>query len=121
MADAKTLPFADGAFDAAISNSILHHLPEPAGPLAEMARVIRPGGVLFVRDLLRPETSQALDHLVEIYAANEVPHARRMFRESLHAAYTLDEVRRALASNGLPAHWVVQTSDRHWTIAGRLA
>ncbi len=121
IADAKTLPFADRTFDAVISNSILHHLPAPAGPLAEMARVIRPGGVLFVRDLLRPETSQALDHLVETHAANEAPHARRMFRESLHAAYTLDEVRKALALTGLPADWVVQTSDRHWTIAGRLA
>jgi ubiquinone/menaquinone biosynthesis C-methylase UbiE len=121
IADAKTLPFADDAFDAGISNSILHHLPEPAGPLAEMARVVRPGGVLFVRDLLRPETSQALDHLVEMHASNEAPHARRMLQESLHAAYTLDEVRKALASIGLPTHWVTQTSDRHWTIAGRLA
>ena len=54
LADAKRLPFADAAFAAVISNSIVHHIPEPAAVLAEMVRVLRPGGRIFVRDLLRP-------------------------------------------------------------------
>src|SRR5262249_40434281 len=51
--DAKHAPFADGAFAAVISNSIVHHIPEPAAVLADMVRLVRPGGRLFVRDLLR--------------------------------------------------------------------
>src|SRR5262249_6468893 len=47
--DAKSLPYADGAFDAVISNSIIHHIPDPRFSLREMVRVLRPGGVLFVR------------------------------------------------------------------------
>ena len=46
--DAKRLPFADGHFAAVMSNSIVHHIPEPCDVLAEMLRVLRAGGVLFV-------------------------------------------------------------------------
>jgi ubiquinone/menaquinone biosynthesis C-methylase UbiE len=120
IADAKALPFADSSFDAVISNSILHHLPEPVGPLREMSRVSRRGGILFVRDLLRPETEESVDHLVKTYAGDETPHARQMFRDSLCAAYTLSEMRQALIAVGLPAEWVTQTSDRHWTIVAQL-
>jgi hypothetical protein len=42
-----------------------------------------------------------------------------MFGGSLHAALSLDEVREMLRDAGLPAEWVRQTSDRHWTIAGQ--
>ncbi len=56
IGDCKALRFADGSFDAVMSNSIIHHLPEPVGPLVEMARVVRRGGLLFLRDLLRPDS-----------------------------------------------------------------
>jgi SAM-dependent methyltransferase len=40
------LPFADGSFDHCLTYNGLHCLPDPAGALVEMARVLRPGGVL---------------------------------------------------------------------------
>jgi SAM-dependent methyltransferase len=46
--DAAALPFADGAFDAVISNHSLEHFADLRGALREMGRVIRPGGSLFV-------------------------------------------------------------------------
>lgn len=49
-ADAGRLPFADGAFDGATCTSALHHWPEPAAALAEVARVLRPGGRLVLTD-----------------------------------------------------------------------
>ena len=67
--DAKRLPYAAGAFGAVISNSIVHHIPEPAAVLAEMTRVAAPGGVLFVRDLLRPGEKSTLNQLVDLHAA----------------------------------------------------
>src|SRR5581483_7142239 len=48
--DAKHLPFAEGTFAAVISNSIVHHIPAPAGVLTEMTRVLASGGTIFVRD-----------------------------------------------------------------------
>src|SRR6266446_2589048 len=43
LADAKKLPFADAEFAAVMSNSIVHHIPEPAAVVAEMVRVLQPG------------------------------------------------------------------------------
>ncbi|GLY72009.1 class I SAM-dependent methyltransferase [Actinoallomurus iriomotensis] len=40
------LPFADGSFDRCLTYNGLHCLPDPAGAVTEMARVLRPGGVL---------------------------------------------------------------------------
>jgi ubiquinone/menaquinone biosynthesis C-methylase UbiE len=113
--DAKELPFTDGAFGAVISNSIVHHIPEPRPVLAEMVRVTGAGGRLFVRDLLRPRDEAQLRHLVATYAGDANEHQQRMFADSLHAALTLEEVRERVAALGFAADGVRQTTDRHWT------
>jgi ubiquinone/menaquinone biosynthesis C-methylase UbiE len=115
--DAKRLPYAAGSFGAVISNSIVHHIPEPAAVLAEMARVLSPGGRLFVRDLLRPPDEATLRHLVDTYAAGANDHQRQMFGDSLRAALTLEEVRALVTSLGFDPATVQQTTDRHWTWA----
>ena len=116
-ADAKKMPYADGSFDAVISNSIVHHIPEPRLVFAEMSRVLRRGGVLFVRDLLRPNTTEDVDHFVATYAGQENAHSQQMFRDSLHAALTLEEVRELAREINVLEAAVVQSSDRHWTLA----
>jgi len=45
---ALALPFADGSFDTVFSSQVLEHVPEPERMLAEMTRVLRPGGCLIV-------------------------------------------------------------------------
>ncbi len=117
--DAKQLPYADAGFDVVMSNSIVHHIPEPPGTLAEMLRVLRPGGILFVRDLLRPATADEVEQIVAAYAGGENDRQQQLFRQSLHAALTVDEVAAMLSALGCPREWVRPTSDRHWTIAGR--
>ena len=47
-ADAQRLPFADGAFDRIIAAEVLEHIAEDGAALAELARVLRPGGTLAV-------------------------------------------------------------------------
>ena len=42
--DAEVLPFADGAFDAIVSNFVVHHLARPALVFREVSRVLAPGG-----------------------------------------------------------------------------
>lgn len=46
VADVEQLPFADGEFDLVVSFTGLHCFPDPARAVVEMARVLRPGGVL---------------------------------------------------------------------------
>ncbi|MBU0492658.1 MAG: methyltransferase domain-containing protein [Chloroflexi bacterium] len=63
--DAEQLPFADGSFDAVVSLGTLHHLPRPEQAIAEVARVLRPGGWLLA---LEPNAA-AYHHTIEFYAA----------------------------------------------------
>lgn len=113
--DAKGFPYPDGHFGAVVSNSIIHHIPDPSLCIAEMHRVCAVGGVLFVRDLVRPGDEPTLGHLVNTYAAGANDHQRKMFADSLRAALTLDEVRGLVARIGYGADTVKQSSDRHWT------
>lgn len=117
--DAKGLPFPDGRFRAVMSNTIVHHIPEPAQALGEMIRLVAPGGTLFVRDLARPADEGELDRLVDRHAGGEPPVARALFRDSLRAGLTPGEVRKIVGPLGVPPEALVMTSDRHWTLAWR--
>jgi ubiquinone/menaquinone biosynthesis C-methylase UbiE len=117
--DAKQLPWAPGSFTAVISNSIVHHIPEPFAVLGEIVRVAIPGGALFVRDLFRPADDGAVKRLVETYAGDANDHQRQMFDHSLRAALTLDEIRALVGRLDFDPASVRQTTDRHWTWAVR--
>jgi SAM-dependent methyltransferase len=47
-ASVASLPFADGEFAAVVSADVLYHLDDDEGALKEMARVLRPGGVMVI-------------------------------------------------------------------------
>ena len=121
LVDAKAMPYEAGRFDVVMSNSIVHHIPEPIDAISEMVRVTVSGGLLFLRDLLRPADRATVEHLVKTYAGDENQHAQQMFRESFHAALSLEELQALLDKLGLPVHWARQTTDRHWTVCGCLA
>jgi len=111
----RRMPFPDGHFAAVVSNSIIHHIPEPFHCLAEVTRVCAAGGTLFVRDLLRPTTELQLAELVELHTDGATPPQRQLFADSLRAALTLAEVQSLVVQLGFPPYTVAQTSDRHWT------
>jgi ubiquinone/menaquinone biosynthesis C-methylase UbiE len=117
--NARQLEFEDSMFHTVMSNSLLHHVPDPIQPLQEAIRVCQPGGVLFFRDLTRPNSKQELESLVNTYAANANEHQRQLFADSLHAAFTLPEMQLLVTSLGFTAESVQLTSDRHWTWQAR--
>jgi ubiquinone/menaquinone biosynthesis C-methylase UbiE len=132
LQDAKKAGWPEGAFDTVMSNSIVHHIPDPRDVLAEMWRLTRAGGVLFVRDLARPDGDGRVRELVAAYAAVPANLARHesglrgmherqrdLFEASLRAALTVDEVQAMVARLGIAASDVRMTSDRHWTLACR--
>lgn len=123
LVDAKSLPFADGAFDAVVSNSIVHHIPEPAVAFREMLRVA--SRALFVRDLLRPEDEAELGRLLDLHGGAPKDERQRrqvlLLEASLRAALTVAEVRAMVAPLGVPADAVQRTSDRHFTLAHTLS
>jgi arsenite methyltransferase len=55
LADGAALPFEDGNLDAVFANMYLHHCPDAQAAIAEMVRVLRPGGRLVITDMDRHE------------------------------------------------------------------
>ncbi len=115
LVDSKCLPYADGHFDMVISNSLVHHLPNPLPFFQEIKRVLKPNGGIFLRDLFRPIDKQAVNTLVNSIATECDEHQQKLFRDSLHAAFTLKEVEELITKAGLEGVKIYQNSDRHWT------
>ncbi len=113
--DCKQTPFADAMFDLVISNSIVHHVPDPEVIFREADRVVKPGGRLFFRDLFRPDSEEQIRELVAAHVAGESATQQKLFADSLRAALTVDEVRQIVGSLGYSPGGVQATSDRHWT------
>jgi ubiquinone/menaquinone biosynthesis C-methylase UbiE len=117
LARATALPLRDACATVVVSNSLIHHLPDPAPAFRDIVRIVSRGGFLFIRDLFRPESPAEIDHLVDTYAAGATPHQRQLLADSLRAALTLDEVREAIRGLPLAQVSLAATSDRHWTLA----
>jgi SAM-dependent methyltransferase len=96
-ADAARLPFRAGCFDAVIASDVLEHLPELDVHLAEVARVLRPGGSYFVKTPNR-RPAQAYYRLRGL-------HDTYFWHPSMLAP---DELRRCFARQGLMARFLAQ-------------
>lgn len=116
LIDAKQMPYPDEDFDAVISNSLIHHLPDPLPFLQELKRVLKPNGAILIRDLLRPSTEDIMHQMVEAIGSEYDNHQKQLFQDSLHAAFTLAEVEELVQTVGLEGVNIYQSSDRHWTI-----
>ena len=76
--DIEALPIADGALDVAILSLVLHHVPDPARALTEVARVVRPGGRVLVVDMFphdREDYQQRMGHVWLGFSEKQVTKA----------------------------------------------
>jgi SAM-dependent methyltransferase len=108
------------SYDLLLSNSLLHHLHDPAVLWQELRRLGRPGAGVLVMDLRRPADEAAAAAIVATYAGDEPEVLRRDFHASLCAAFTPQEVRAQLAAAGLAGLEVRTVSDRHLVVHGQL-
>jgi ubiquinone/menaquinone biosynthesis C-methylase UbiE len=86
LGDVERMPFEDGHFGAVICTEVLEHVPDPQGALREIARVLRPGGVLIGSVPARSMIWQLR------FLSSTCPHA-----EPFHNQYLPSEVREMLA------------------------
>lgn len=107
-------------YQVVASNSLLHHLADPAVMWQTVVRCAQPGAHIVVMDLARPASELAVDALVESYAIDEPEVLRRDFRNSLFAAYTTEEVEAQLRVAGLQMLEVSMVSDRHLAVTGQI-
>ncbi len=107
QADLLALPYADGAFDAAVCSYVLQHLVEPDAAARELARVVAPGGLVV---LAVPNLPQPLKLLSELCHPLLVWAKRRRGRRFDYGAqvqfWNLPRLRRLVLDAGLvPARW----------------
>ena len=114
--DARATKLPAGRFAAVISNSTVHHVPEPLALLRELDRVLAPGGAILVRDLARPRSMDDAWAIVKRVAAGDSRTQQQLFFDSLCAALTLDEVRALVEQVGWRDATIAMVSDRHWSI-----
>ncbi len=89
--NATALPFPDSSFDLAVCRAAFHHFPEPGQVLAEMGRVVKPGGKVVTADFLTSEDS------AEAAAHNEI---ERLCDPTHVKALTPTEFRNLYSQNG---------------------
>jgi SAM-dependent methyltransferase len=75
--DAEALPFADGSFDAVVSNFGIHHVPDPVQAMSEVRRVLRPGGRVAFTSWAAPGENIAWKILFDAISAHGDPNAAR--------------------------------------------
>lgn len=92
MADVMTIPFPDSTFDLVVSRRAPHHFQDIKGALNEMARVLRPGGVMAIDDRSVPED----DEVDRTMNTLDVLHDRSHVRE-----YRPSEWREMVSEAGL--------------------
>lgn len=111
-----TLPAA--AFDVVVSNSLLHHLSDPAVLWRAVRHAARAGAPVLVVDLRRAESPEAARALTAEQAAGAPEVLARDFYNSLLAAYTVAEVTQQLAAAGLGSLHVETTDELHLAVWG---
>jgi SAM-dependent methyltransferase len=95
VADLYTLPFPDGAFDAAFAHTVVIGLREPVRALAELRRVLRPGGIVGVRDpdwgtWLRVPTVPLIEQGIAVAVQGDQHHGGDPFRGRHHRRLLLE-------------------------------
>ncbi|MBB1074186.1 class I SAM-dependent methyltransferase [Rhodoferax sp. 4810] len=121
LAVTGALPVPAAGYDLIVSNSLLHHLPEPLALWQTIRAVAHLGSFVCVMDLMRPPEPSWAEALVKTYAADAPAVLQRDFRQSLCAAFEPAEVVAQLTAAGLGECLSVQVvSDRHLAVWGVL-
>ncbi len=80
-ADAQELPIAANSLSLAVTSYSLHHVPDQARMLREMARIVKPGGRIGIIDIVVPDTPGASEAANEIEIARDKSHTRSLTRK----------------------------------------
>jgi ubiquinone/menaquinone biosynthesis C-methylase UbiE len=92
--DIEAMPFSDGSFQTVLCTEVLEHIPYPETALAEIRRVLRPGGLLIGSVPARSMIWKLR------FLSSTCPHS-----EPFHNEYKPDEVRAMLAGFNVKRIW----------------
>jgi ubiquinone/menaquinone biosynthesis C-methylase UbiE len=86
------LPLEDDSMDAAVANMVLHHAPDPTAMLTEMARVVRPGGVVAVTDEVEHEYEWMRAEQADLWLGFSQSQVEGFFGSARLVAYGYDSL-----------------------------
>jgi SAM-dependent methyltransferase len=93
LGDAQGLPFADGSLDIAVTSYSLHHMPDPARVIGEMARVVKRGGRVGVIDIFVPEDPRVAEFNNRIERLRDASHTRTLARSEFETSFATHGLR----------------------------
>ncbi len=114
--DAKKMKYPDAKFDGVISNSLIHHIPDPMPVFQEINRIVKKEGAILIRDLFRPVNLHIVEELVKAYAGDADEHQKKLFRDSLIASFTSTEIESIVKGAKINNVKIYHCSDRHWSV-----
>ena len=82
LSDGHHLPLADGSVDAAFANMYLHHCPDPAAAIAEMVRILKPGGRLVITDMAEHDHAWMREEMADEWLGFARANVKRWLREA---------------------------------------
>jgi ubiquinone/menaquinone biosynthesis C-methylase UbiE len=98
--NASAMPFEDNTFDFTFCQAAFKNFSEPVKAIAEMYRVLRPGGISVIADLRRDASPEDIDHEVKGMGLNRINEmlVKWTFDQMLlKSAYSVDEMKRMVS------------------------
>ena len=109
---------ADQPADLIVSNSLLHHLHDPQQLWSSLIPLASLRCLVVHRDLRRPDSAASIDRLCQSHVADAPSVLQRDYRASLHASFTVEEVKSQLQHAGLGHLQVTAVEDRYLEVSG---
>jgi len=105
---AGPVPLPDEVADVVVSVHLLHELPDPLPLVDEMARLVRPGGVVLLYDWVK--------FPLEVYLAGQEPDAERLAHFREHCLYAVEDLQFLLRRVGLVLRETITRKDGHYAL-----
>ncbi len=90
LATGDQLPLPDGCLDGVFANMYLHHAPEPIKAIQEMARLLKPGGILCITDLDSHDHTWQREQMADLWLGFEREDIRKWFAQAGLAGIEVD-------------------------------
>lgn len=118
VADVESLQFGDGVFDTVVGNLLIGHIDDPPTVLAELLRVLVPGGRLLVTRPLQGTFQEVLDMFREVALRRGIPELRQRTDEIAAKYPTLGAFGAQIRAAGFSD---VKVRERHFRLPFRNA
>jgi ubiquinone/menaquinone biosynthesis C-methylase UbiE len=100
-------------YDLILSKDMLHHIPDPLDFWQELERLSNKDTVIYVMDLIRPNSEHEARQMMDAVVPNEEDVLKKDFYNSLLAAFTFEEVEQQLKNTSF--HFQIDLlGDRHF-------